>query len=226
MKPEKVIVFDSGTLINFSMNGLLEVLRNLKKKFNGKFLITKNVEYEIIKRPSNINKYKLGALRLKSLIDEKVIEFPSVLGISEKQVNDRIKKYLDVANNAFYRGERAIHLVDGGEAACLALSSILSEKGIKNVISIDERTTRMIVEKPDNLKKLLERKLHTSIHVKPIGNLFSGFVFIRSSELVYVAYKKGVIKKDKNLLDAMLYAVKFRGCAISEEEIKEVEKYL
>ena len=35
-------------MINFTMNGLLEEFRGLKKLFDGKFLITKEVEEEII----------------------------------------------------------------------------------------------------------------------------------------------------------------------------------
>jgi len=48
--------------------------------------------------------------------------------------------------------------------------------------------------------------------------------FIRSTELIYVAYKKGIIPNNKELLDAMLYAAKFKGAAISSEEIKEIER--
>jgi len=49
---------------------------------------------------------------------------------------------------------------------------------------------------------------------------FSKFKFIRSSEIVYAAYKKGIIKiKGKKALEALLYATKFKGAAISFEEI-------
>ena len=54
---------------------------------------------------------------------------------------------------------------------------------------------------------------------------FKGFGIIRSAELVYVAYKKGLIKlKDGNVLNALLYAVKFKGAAISGDEIREIER--
>ena len=40
---------------------------------------------------------------------------------------------------------------------------------------------------------------------------------------MYVAYKKGLIKiQDPQLLDALLYAMKFKGAAISGDEIKEI----
>ena len=221
----KAIIFDSGTLITFSMNCLLNLLKDLKKIFNGKFIITKDVEYEIIRRPMNIKKYKLGAMRLKNLIKEGVLEFPSCLDIDSEEINKRAKSYLGLANSIFYRGHSPIQIIDDGEATCLALSAILLEKGIKNVIAIDERTTRMLCEKPENLKDLLEKKLHAKIEIKSLNKEFSSFKFIRSSELVYVAFKKGLVKnKSKEMLDAMLYGVKFKGCAISGDEIREIKR--
>ena len=42
---------------------------------------------------------------------------------------------------------------------------------------------------------------------------------------MYILYKRGIIKlKNHNILDALLYAVKFKGCSISDEEISEMEK--
>ena len=38
----KAIVFDSGTLISLSMNGLVDELRDLKNIFKGNFFITKD----------------------------------------------------------------------------------------------------------------------------------------------------------------------------------------
>ncbi len=226
MKTQKAIVFDTGTLITFSMNCLLDILRDLKKQFNGKFIITDNVKYEMITRPMNIKKYKLGALRLKALYDEKIVEGPTCFGINQDEINKQTKDFLKLANSVFYKDKNPIHLIDQGEAQCLALSSILSEKGIKNVIAIDERTTRMLCERPENLRKLMEKKLHTKIISKSIDKKLKKFKFIRSSELVFVAYKKGLVKKDAEILDAMLYGVKFKGCAISGDEIKIMEKIM
>ena len=44
----KYLIFDSGPLINFAMNGILHVLERLKKEFDGEFIITKEVKKEII----------------------------------------------------------------------------------------------------------------------------------------------------------------------------------
>jgi hypothetical protein len=221
----KAIIFDTGTLITLSMNCLLNILEELKKDFDGKFLITNTVEYEMITRPMNIKKYKLGAMRLKKLFEEKIIELPNSFEINEEELKRRTKNYLNISNSIFFTKGTPIHLIDDGESECLALSSILSEKGIENVIAIDERTTRMLCEKPENLRKLMEKKLHTNISIKKIPKELSQFRFIRSSEIVYLAYKKKIIKdQSKDMLDALLYGVKFKGCAISEEEIKEIKK--
>tara|TARA_Y100000310_G_scaffold333670_2_gene411683 strand:+ start:784 stop:1467 length:684 start_codon:yes stop_codon:yes gene_type:complete len=226
MAKEKAIIFDAGTIINLSMNGLLDILRDLKKQFNGKFLITEDVEYETIKRPLTIKKFELGALRIKQLLDEKVLESPSSIGIKNSEIDEKTKQVLELANRTFFVRDRYLHLIDKGETSCLVLSEILTQKGIKNIISIDERTTRMLCEKPENLHKLLETKLHTKIKIKK-ENLpfFAKFKFIRSAELAYLAYKKGLVDlKNGVVLDALLYAVKYKGCSISREEIEEMKR--
>jgi len=222
---QKAIVFDSGILINFSMNGLLELLGELKKVFKGKFLITEYVEYETIKRPLNIKKFELGALTIKKLLDDGIVEYPESIGIKGSEIKEKIGEILDLSNHAFFTKGKDLHLIDKGEASCLVLSELLNQKGIKNVIAIDERTTRMLCEKPENLQKLLETKLHTKVIMKK-ENLpfFKRFKFIRSAELVYIAYKRGLVNlKNGKVLEALLYAVKYKGCSISKEEIEEIK---
>jgi hypothetical protein len=230
MKPavsvQKAIVFDSGTLINFAMNGLFEEFKELKQMFNGKFLITKEVKGEIIDRPITIKRFELEALKLQELLEENVLEMPSAFGIDETKISQMTKQFLDVSNNTFFGKENAIHIIDLGEASCIALSKLLDEKNIKNVISVDERTIRVLCEKPENLLALLQKKLHTEITAKKENfKFFQGYRFIRSAEFMYLLYKKGIIKlKNHNVLDALLYAVKFKGCSITDEEISQMEK--
>ncbi len=222
----KAIIFDSGTLISFSMNGVTDILEKLRGIFDGKFIITPDVKREVIDRPLQIKKFSLEALKIKHLLDMKILELPSSIGLNDKDVARRTSEMLDRANST-YRGGRDIHVIDYGEASCLAVSKMLSEKGIENVIAVDERTTRMLVEKPENLKDLLERKLHTRITLVKKGfESFKNFKVIRSVELIYVSWKKGLVElKDGNyVLDALLYALKFKGCAVSSEEIEEIKK--
>ncbi len=228
----KVLIFDASTLITLVMNGLTEELRSLKKIFNGKFIITNEVKKEIVDKPITIARFKLEALRLKQLIDESVLEMPLSVKVKEEEISKEANKILSIANNIFagqVKGEKlskTIRIIDLGEASCLALSKILTQKGIKNILAVDERTTRMLGEKPENLQQLLERKLRSRIDLKEKNfEFFKGFNFIRSSELVYVANKKGLVKlKNHVVLGALLYAVKFKGCAISMDEIKEMIK--
>ena len=222
----KVIIFDTGPLISLAINGLYEEIKKLKKNFDGKFIITNEVKREIIDKPITIKKFELEALKIKKLFDEKVFEMPDSLKIDSGEISRNTLNIMDIANNTLIRNGKPIHLIDDGESSCLALSKILNDQKIKNVIVVDERTLRMLCEKPENLKKLLQKKLHTNINEKKENyKYFEGFQFIRSAELVYVAYKKGIIElNDERTLDALLYAVKFSGCSISDIEIEEIKK--
>jgi hypothetical protein len=226
MTQNKAIIFDSGTLISFSMNGITDYIRKLKEIFKGKFLITAEIKREVIDKPITIKRFELEALKIKELLDNKVLELPPSLGINERDVSNKTAEIRKIANSTFQGRGRDINLIDSGEGSCLALSKMLSEKGIKNIIAIDERTTRLLAEKPENLIRIFERKMNTKVTSKQQNyKFFLGFRMIRSAELVYVAYKKGLTKiKDKNLLDALLYAVKFKGCAISGDEIEQIKR--
>src|SRR3989344_1622350 len=222
----KAIIFDSGVLISFSMNGVTDLIKELKGIFKGKFLITSEVKREIIDVPLKIKKFELEALKIKQLLDDGVLEMPSSIGINDSEISTRGNEILNAANSFFIGNGREIHLLDSGESSCLALSRILTERGIKNIIAIDERTTRMLVEKHENMREFLEKKLHVRIKVNHESlRFFNGFKIIRSTELAYVAYKKGLVKlKNADVLDALLYAMKFKGASISSEEIEEMKK--
>jgi len=229
MKKQKAIIFDSGSLISLAMNGLFEVIRKLEKDFPGDFYITPDVKKELIDIPIRNKKFELEALRLNQLVDEGVLKLSSKsgIGIKKRSIEKITNQLMESANGSFKADENLLHIVDKGEISCIALSKILSDKGIENVIAIDERTARLLVEKPENLKNLFKKKFHKSKVFFDKKNLkgFKGFKIIRSSELVYLAYKKGFIRfDDKRLLDALLYAVKFKGCAITGDEIKEIKK--
>jgi hypothetical protein len=223
---EKAIIFDAGALISFSMNGVTDYIRRLKEIFKGKFLITNEIKGEIVDKPIKIKKFELEALKLKELIDTGVLEMPSSLGIKDSDIQKEAQIILGLANSTFQGRGKDIHILDMGECASLALSRMLTKKGISNVLAIDERTTRLLVEKPENLKSLLEKKMNTKVTFKS-GNFkyFKGVRIIRSTELAYVAYKKGLVKlKGPQVLDALLYAMKFKGAAISGEEIEQIKK--
>lgn len=223
---EKVIIFDASILITFAMNGLLPEFRELKKIFPGKFIITEAVRKEAVNNPMKIRKFELEALRIKRLFEEKILELPQSVGVDGGEIMTLTNKLLDEANTLFQNQKKNIHIIDVGEASCLALSRILDSKKIENVMAIDERTMRMLCEKPENLRKLLEKKLHTKINYQKLQNKsFSNCRIVRSAELIYLAWKKGLVRlKGARVLHALLYAVQFKGCSISHEEIEEIER--
>jgi hypothetical protein len=218
----KYIIFDSGPIINFAMNSLLPVLRKLKKEFNGEFLITKEVKQEIIDTPLNIKKYELEALQIKQLFDEGVIRHANLTVQQIDELRIKREEIMNMANTTFYSKNHPIHLIEKGESAALALSLMTKEP---NVVAIDERTARMLCENPENLRKLLQKKLNTNITAnKKNYEFFGQFKIIRSTELAYIAFNKGLMDiKDKKTLEAMLYALKYHGCSISEDEIVEAK---
>ncbi|MCW8966170.1 MAG: hypothetical protein OQK82_05740 [Candidatus Pacearchaeota archaeon] len=222
----KIIIFDASILITFAMNGLLPEFKELRKIFPGKFIITNAVKQEAINTPLKIKRFELEALKIQNLLDEKILELPESININQKEVSLLTQDLLNEANSLFQNHNKDIHLIDIGEASCLALSKILDKQETENIMAIDERTMRMLCEKPENLKALLQKKLHTKINYKKLDNKsFTNCRIIRSAELIYIAYKKGLVRlKGNRVLDALLYAVQFKGCSISHEEIEEIKK--
>jgi len=221
----KVLIFDSGAIISLAMNGLLYILKKLKIDTDIKFVISKQVKEEIIDVPIQIKKYELEALSIQQLINDKILESPSVLGIDENEVNSETSRFMEIANNMYLAQGERMRIVSKAESSCIALSILLTRRKIDNLVVIDERTIRMLCENPENLQELYEKKLHTDVTMTYKKATDVNCKIIRSSELAYIAYKKGLIeiKDGKQLLDALLYAVKFKGCAISTEEIDEIK---
>lgn len=218
----KYLIFDSGALINLTMNGLLEIMKDLNGIFQGEFLITDEIKYETIEHPLHIEKFEWGALRVKGLLEEDIILLAEDYAVPKQELKKRADKIINEINSAFLSNGRPIHLIERGEAECLALSEILNEKEIENAVVIDERTARMLCEDPEKLRRLMEEKLRTRIKVKRdnLKNL-EKIKVIRSTELMHIAYKRGLIDiADKRTMEAILFALKYGGCSISEKEIR------
>ena len=221
----KYLIFDAGPIISLAMNGMLPMIEKLKSVFDGDFILTPDVKNEIIDRPMKIKKYKLEAIRVQDMIARGVFKMSGSI-VDDNKLEQEVKRLLKVTNGVLrtaQTGEK-IKLIHKGEAACLAFSNLC---GADNVIVIDERTTRMLTESPQNLERMMEKKLHTPLKAElSLLDELKEFKFIRSAELLFVAYKKGLIpiKKSKDLLDALLYGVKFKGAAISSGEIEEMKR--
>jgi hypothetical protein len=198
----------------------------LKEKLKGKLLITRQVKYEGIDRPVGVPRFELGALRIQKLLNEGILELPSSLNISEEDLNMETKELMDIANHFIQVRGKWVSIVSEGEISCLALSDLLTKDGIKNLVAVDERTTRMLCENPQSLERLMSKKLHQRVTL--ISNdleMFSKYKIIRSSELIFVAYKKNLVNLEgSKAMEALLYATKFAGSSISFEEINILKK--
>jgi len=221
---QKALVFDSSSIITLALNSMLNILEPLKKEFNGKFLITPQVHKEIIDNPLKQKRFELEALLISGLVKKGILEIASPKDLSKE--TDRIIK---TANSVFSVDNENMKILHEGEASCFALAELLKPE-YETVLVIDERTARMLAEKPQNLHKLLGKKLHKAIYAnKSLFSSFSGLDIIRSSELLLVAYKKGIINlpaSSEQAVDALLYASKFKGCSISFSEIERAKELI
>ena len=222
----KSIVFDSGIVITFAINSILWLFSELKRKYRGQFLMPGAVAYEIVDKPLTTKKFKFEALQVKRELRQ-----GTFLVVKDKRIVGLGKRLTEIANNSFFAHDHPIAIVHRGEMECVAC--VLERKS--EALAIDERTTRVLVEKPLNLHRLLERKLHTKVRIdksrlEEWKDLTSGIRIIRSAELVTVAYKLGLLdryhlKDNRNvLLDSLLWGVKLNGCSLSVKEIEAIKK--
>lgn len=223
----KSIIFDSSSIISISMNDLIWTLESLKSKFKGDFYISKSVKEELVDRPLKSKKFKFEAMTIMNLIDNGILK---VYDGDQKRKDD----LLELANSIFVSKNERINILHSGEMGCIVSALELGSRAMV----IDERTTRLLIEDPDQLHSLLEYKLHTKIKInKDKLNMFremtKGIKIIRSTELMMMAYEMKLFEKfskiklkevNKELLDGILWGLKLRGCSISEKEINDIIK--
>jgi hypothetical protein len=221
----KYLIFDAGPIISLTMNGMLPIIEKLKEIFDGEFILTPHVKNEVIDRPMKIKKYKLEALQVNDMLSRGIFKLSTDI-VPQQKLDKEIKRLLKVTNGVLRttQTKEKIKIIHEGEAACLAFSNLCK---CDNAIVIDERTTRMLTEAPQNLEKMMEKKLHTPLDAQlSLLDELKRFRFIRSAELLFIAYKKGLIKikGGVDVLDALLYGVKFKGCAIASTEIEDMKR--
>ncbi len=231
----KIIVFDSGPIISFALNGILWLLPELKEVYNGRFVFPPSVKKEVIDRPLQSRKFGFEALRVNHLLARNVLEVQE-----SAAAHSQAEELLRLANSSFEAHGTFMNLVQFAEIEALALARELHAEAVV----IDERTTRMLVEAPENLKSLLEKRLHTQITVHQdtlarFRSQLSSIKIIRSAELVTVAYAYGLLdeyvdgastktaqsvasSKKGAMLESLLWAMKLNGCAISEKNIASI----
>ncbi|HLC89243.1 MAG TPA: hypothetical protein VJG49_04370 [Candidatus Nanoarchaeia archaeon] len=225
----KAIFFDTGPIISLVMSRLGWVLPRLKEQYGGKFYITPAVKRELVERPLDIKRFEFEALQVMKLIREGVLEVYTEVPLS------KVKKLKLLANSAFKIQNKTMDIIQEGE-----LESVTSalEVGAEAVV-MDERTLRLLIEDSIKMQELLEMRFHRDIAVdstkiKQFSQVFKKLKIIRSIELVGVAYQLGLLdsyipalKNGRNILvDSVLWATKYNGCAVTEPEIEELKEYL
>lgn len=218
----KYLVFDAGPLISLALGGMIDILGKLKKK-NIEFVITSSVRKESIEKAMNIKKYKLDAMRISTLIEKGILKNSSEF-VPDEELRKETDKVKSLAKQVLRAKQERIELIHDGEASCLAFSKLV--KG-DCLIVVDERTTRLLSESPEELKNLIEKKTHLKITLEnKETKFFKDFKFIRSSELIFRAYKEGFLGDNREILDAVLYNLKYHGTTISSNEIEEMKKLI
>lgn len=89
------------------------------------------------------------------------------------------------------------------------------------------------------MERLLERRFRRNVvaneaRMKRFSDQLKGITIIRSIELIGVAYKLRMLEDyvptqkygRRVLVDALLWAAKTNGCAVTEHEIEELKSYL
>ncbi|MCW1296384.1 MAG: hypothetical protein OH319_01750 [Candidatus Parvarchaeota archaeon] len=231
---EKIIVLDSSTIISLSVNCLLHSLSQLKERTGVNFLIPPWVEDETVKTAVNSIRFRLEGIRIINEIGRNTIQ---VMG--NRIVRNDAINILNLANNMFYAWNSPLRIIQKGEAEVLALCKFVGG----SYIGCDEKTMRLIIENPENMRRILESKLHTEVIVNRknlarFREIANGINVLRSADIVAIAFDMGVFDdylsscKDyletsrSDFVKGFLWALRYSGCSISESEINDYIKYL
>ena len=223
----KDIVCDSSALISLADSCIYGSIRHVLRKFPISFIITDVIEYECIIHPLNLvtKEYALSALRIKDALQKGDLVKAGITPAVAAKRDEMLK----AANNIFFAQGKPITLVQAGEIEVLALAH---EMGIKRIM-MDERTTRLLIEAPLKIKAHFEREFRTLVMVNKenlakFSDFVNGVEVFRSTEFLSFAYLHGFLDEygtlKQNVYSAALYKLKYSGCSISYEEIRELEK--
>lgn len=225
----KALFFDTGPIITLVMSRLVWILPELKKKYGGKFYITPSVKRELITRPMDIKRFQFEALQALKLIKDGVLE------VYDDVPQKEVERLHALANNSFKISNKNMEVVQSGEIE----SVVCALQAGAEAMVMDERTLRLFIENSAEMKALLERRFQKPITVdkekiKQFSKEFAGVKIIRSIELIGVAYKMGLLDSyvpgQKNgretLVEAVLWAAKYNGSAVTEHEVEEIKDFL
>lgn len=211
-----IIAADSSSMISLAINCMSNVLRDL----NAKVVVSEGVYDEIITHPINTKHFALEAMRIRKLFSEGVVSV-------EKPDSHLTHRILDLSNSVYSFRGYSMKIIHEGEAEALSLAKAMGA----DALLVDERTTRLLIEDPEELGKVLSSRNQKEVRMdygklQALEKIVSGVSVIRSSEIAAVAYENGILEKylgkeDHKVLEAVLCALKFSGCSISWDEISE-----
>jgi len=218
------IYCDSSSLISLGDSCVIDMMYFLHDNHGVRFMVPPSVIDESINNPlkKEIKEYYASVRRIEKLKDDKIIE------VTEPEP-DETNKILDMTNHLLFVQWKPLHLVHYGESEVLAAARHNKD----NMILMDERTTRMLIESPFVLKTHMEKEFRINIMIERnnminFSNLTKGMEVIRSSEIAVIAYEHGYFDnfgpKKKKAIEAILYELKYSGCAIHMSEIAEYVK--
>ncbi|MBN3036977.1 MAG: hypothetical protein JW834_00860 [Candidatus Diapherotrites archaeon] len=211
----RTIVCDASALISLSENCLLWLLYDL----DADFVIPKSVKEEIVDRPLASERFEFKAMRLAKAVDDGVLRV-----VEDRRAWSLARKLERSANRLLKKRRKPVTVMHVGEADALGLAMQM-----KAIYLLDERTTRLVVEDPDSLKRYIEARMHIDLDLdkrvaKDLREDMNGVRIIRSAELLAYAYEKGLLERlgfNGRVLHAGLFALKFAGCAITDDEIRD-----
>lgn len=224
------IIFDSSAVITLAMNNLLFVLEPLRKKFGGVFYIPSSVKAEIIDSGLASNRFRLEALQILAEVEKGNLVF-----YDDSPLIQETKALESVVNTIFTVNDHSLTVLHAGEIGALVLARTIGA----DAVVIDERTTRLVIESPTFLRKILQARFHSRVslmtdRLRQFQQKYSLVRVIRSTELALVAYELGaldtyLLRGQKindslrhDLLEGVLWALRIRGCSLSETEIDEL----
>ncbi|HZX33812.1 MAG TPA: hypothetical protein VFF09_00365 [archaeon] len=221
----KNIAIDSSSLITISDSCLIRILKHLSDSEGISFIIPQSVYYESVEKPLKIKKFELNAVRIRDAVEDGYLKVAK----TTQTVRQKMLELNEIASSLCTAKGKRIKLIDLGEAETLAMM----KENNAGLLVIDERTTRMLIEEPENVVHFLERRHKSRVDLdfgalKRFRELFGGIRIVRSVELIALAYETGAFEKElhksKQSLEAALYSAKFGGCAVSFEEINDFMK--
>lgn len=225
----KALFFDTGPIISLVMSGLVWILKPLKERFRGGFYITPGVQRELVERPLKVRRFEFEALQVVKLIREGVLEVYGEVPYRE------VEELEELADSSFKVRKKNLDIVQSGEIEAVASAGKMRAEGVV----MDERTLRLFIENNKEMEKLLEIRFREDVvpdwdKIREFSKRVEGIKIIRSIELVGTAYKLGILneyipqlaKGKEILLDSVLWATKFNGCAVTGQEIEEMKKFL